>query len=167
MAEISIYRKLRNVGVFLGFLWLLGCNNADNSWLSYKIIWNCNQRPDSLIVMRDLVSEKWDKMCVFGSNASYETIKSVSGVGYIGDEFTRKILFILKDEVVYSVEENQNFEGLDVNQVIYDFPTDTSYYACYSRDSAIFKGEKKDFEGTTYYQLTPIGKKPKKYLHEL
>lgn len=112
-----------------------------------------NNKKTLVVDVSKITDFKWDKMYVFKYTATKDEIDNIIGSSdYIYTEFTRRIIFILNDKIVYVDELPTNIEGLVDDEVVFDIPDD-SIYKVYSIDNAIFNIDIKQSSNGIYYKL--------------
>ena len=148
---------MKNLFVRIAGLLLLftSCNSVDSKIIrEYK---KQTEKMDSCIVnISNIVNFEWDKLYVFKYGAINENNipESVNNILTNSNGFTRKLIFTLKDSVVYYEEHSIDIEKLKKNEVIFDIP-DTAMYKIYPKEKAIFKVSKKEIS-VPYYHLQQI-----------
>lgn len=106
------------------------------------------------ITISQVTNFKWDKMFVFNSPSSLETINSAIGLNYpYYVEFSREIIFMDKGKIVHYENNPANEESLTNGQVVFDYP-DSLKYKAYDVSKSTFTIKQKTLNNITYYELS-------------
>ena len=108
---------------------------------------------DCRIVISKLTDFKWDKMFVFDSPVSLETITEAIGTDYPGYvEFSRTLIFMNKGSIVYYENNPSKIETFTPGQVIFNYHHSVKY-KMFLPNNAIFKVKTKTSDEGDYYIL--------------
>jgi hypothetical protein len=135
------------------FSFLSGCSQLDT--IEKKVankIDDCVQ--PCLIVLKDQTSFDWDKVYIFGVPATLEEINDAIGIPYSKyEEFTRPLIFVKGNEIVYSENNPSDIEGIMDGQLVFGNATDTIKYNLFTSENAVFEVRKRKSKSKTYYEL--------------
>lgn len=136
---------------------LISCDSKQQKdMLRNKIVDKCNKQTVCTINMNELTWFEWNKLFVFDESATYPLIKRELGLDFPEyKEFSRFILFILDDVIVYYEEEPYNPSGRKNNSVWFSLPIRESFM-CFDKNSAIFEVRVNIIDKKTYFTLHPI-----------
>jgi len=114
----------------------------------------CKKIDKCKIKVKNITDFEWDSMHVFKYNATFDDVKKVIGSNpkkYT--EFSRKIIFTLKNDVVYFEELPEDVSRLKENQIVFDIP-DNMTSKTYFKDNSIFNVYKEEIiDGKYFFQL--------------
>ncbi|QLH31660.1 MAG: hypothetical protein HWD62_03775 [Cyclobacteriaceae bacterium] len=153
------YRKYRWSGVIAIAICLLliGCSKTDT--IESKIVLKISQCSEPCFVsIKEIATFKWDKLYVFNLPASPEEINDALGINYpYYVEFTRPMIFLNGDSLVYYENNSSNVEGVVDDQVIFGRGSDATKYKIITPENSIFKSDRKiSGNKMNYYELIPI-----------
>jgi hypothetical protein len=144
---------------FLIFMTLLlpGCSRS--GLIEQRIgdrVNTCNATAPCIVKIKDLTDFPWDQMHVFQYNVSQEEIQRSLGTDFPNyTEFTRRIVFLKDGKIIRREDEPTDIERLVNGQVTFA-ESDTGPHRSYTPETAVFRAEKKSFEGGVYYALTLV-----------
>ena len=131
-------------------------SNGIESRIAGRVKAQCEIPKPCIIRISDLTDFQWDEMYVFKYSASIDQIEQVIGAPVNEKtQFTRKVVFRLRGNVVHSEELPTQVDNFLDGQVDFDLP-DKEFYKLYRVDSAVFRVEKKEFENGVYYDLRQV-----------
>ena len=138
---------------------MLWCNNSSQSTVRNKIIeeYRLHETKNSQIKIAELTGFQWDQLFVFNEGASLAEINSVLGFKYQNyKEFSRKLIFLSGNKIVYFEEEEYNPSMRPNNSVWFKFTESTSHYMQFTRTNAIFNITTDVIDEKVYYTLIPM-----------
>lgn len=152
-------KKINYVLIYTLILLFSTCNKGSKSFEERLLdkIENCQEIDDCKVSIKEITNFKWDVMLVFKYNATFDDVKNAIGLEpdkYT--EFTRKIIFTLKGNVVYFEELQTDVSGLNENEIIFDIPDSTTYnsYPVARSNFRVFRQDKE--EGVYYFELQQL-----------
>ena len=149
------------LGIIVFLLLAMGCKNGNEQIKIEKLIVEivnkqCNDNSNCIVAIKKLTKFKWDKMYAFNYPVPLEVINKAINKNYpYYREFTRPLIFLEGDKIVYYENNPSDVENLVDKQVVFDF-ADTLKYQVYNYDKSDFKVEKKEFEKGSYYELHQV-----------
>lgn len=121
-----------------------------------KRIDDCKSADACIIRIKDLTDFQWDKMYVFEYGARLEQIEKALGTKYPDYvEFKRRIVFLKGGGIVHREDEPTDIERLVNGQVSFA-ESYTNPVWSFTPETAVFRGEKKEFSEGVYYVLTQV-----------
>jgi hypothetical protein len=146
------------VGCLLLLVVLAGCKNSFQHKLAERIKQKCGTQPKAgcAINLKDVTTFKWDRMYLFGSWTTSDSIASKIGFKYDSDDTyddTQRILFTDGNKVVF--EEDIDYLNGD-KEILFDTTDDTLFQSksYYTSSEAIFDAIKNDDKEFAEYSLT-------------
>jgi len=149
---------MTKVAVIALLLICSGCstNGAFEQKIVRRINSTCKGSIDCTIRIKDLTNFDWDKMYAFKYTVRADEAEKAMGVPLPEyTEFTRKIVFLKSNQIVYFEEEPTDIEGPVNGQIAFDIP-DLGNYKLYTPDTAVFKARKLESRNIVYYELNQI-----------
>ena len=134
-------------------------NSLSESVLAKEIANICKKQRHCTIVMKDLITENWDKMYVFKLSAHLQDINRALGFEYhYFEDIATRIVFVKDSIVVYHEDEFPDPESPKNNELIFDIE-DRANYKMYTPNNAIFDIQTVNFnKNSKYYKLTQVNK---------
>jgi hypothetical protein len=103
----------------------------------------CKGRAPCRLVMSDITDFDWDRVFSFAHGATKAQVEAALGTAPPQfTEFTRKIVFMNQEKVVYMEEDPTDIERPSCGQVAFGIP-DHAVYRAFTRQEAVFLGEQK------------------------
>jgi hypothetical protein len=124
MATCNVIFIMRNIiTTLLIIVFLSGCENTLKNKIIGKVDHECgnNSKLSCVIILKDITKFKWDKMYLFGSWTTSDSIRKVIGFNYEGDDAQddyKRMLFTYGYNVVYE----ENFRSFDYHSSTINFP---------------------------------------------
>ena len=104
----------------------------------------------------DVTDFQWDQMHVFASGATREEIEKSLGTDFPDyQEFTRRLVFLKGGKIVRREDEPTDIERPVNGQVTFAESYADPHWS-YTPETAVFRAEKKSFNGGVYYALTQV-----------
>lgn len=114
-------------------------------------------RDSCVISIKELTEFKWDTLYAFEMPVSLEELNTIIGCNYqFYVEFTRPLIFFNEGKIIHYENNQSSPEGLIIGQILFSDVNDTIRYHVFTPKNAVFKIEKKMYEGNKYYQLNQI-----------
>ena len=147
----------------LAALLLCSCGSGKTGRIERRIgerIDACKPGDACTVRISDVTDFSWDKMYVFKHNATQDQIDKALGISFPDYvEFTRRLVFLKDDKIVYRDDALSNIESLVNGEVTFDF-AEYEVYKVYAANDAVFRGWKEKFhsgfENGVYYRLEQI-----------
>lgn len=129
----------KTIYLFVCFAMLFSCEKSNNS-IAKTIFYDVLNNNKSEIDISDYTDFEWDVVYVFLVPVSLEEINRTIGVEYNHyEEFSRPIIFVKNNLVIFSENENINLEGLSEGQLIYKATANTDRCLIRTRSTSKLK----------------------------
>ncbi len=118
---------------------------------------SCNKLSSCTVNIASITPYDWDKMYVFKTTASLETIDKALGFNYpYFEDIAERVVFLKNNKIVYHDDYYPTFDDEMYTSIVFDLPNDESF-KLFSVKNAIFKIDKKEIEEKqTYFVLSQI-----------
>ena len=120
-----------------------------------KRVNNCNASAPCIVKIKDITDLQWDQLYVFESGAPLDTIEKSQVTDSSDVEFTRRIVLVKDGKLIYREAEPTDIEAPTNGAVIFT-EADKDQHWSYTPETAVFRAEKKTFDGGAYYVLTQV-----------
>jgi hypothetical protein len=108
------------------------------------------------VKIKDVTDFQWDQMHVFESGATLDKIEKSLGTNFPDYvEYTRRIVFLKDGKIVRREDQPTDFER-PTNGAVGFAETGKDQHWSYTPETAVFRAEKKSFDGGVYYVLTQV-----------
>lgn len=142
--------------LFILFNLFTSCHPSFESRIKEKIAADLKTHYKVILSLKELTDFDWDRLYVFDAHCSLKEINKVLGFDYpFYKEFSRILVFIKDEKIVYHEENAHSIEGIEDGEVIFS-SNDTLKYSSYRKGAAFFRVENKKFEKGTYYELIQL-----------
>ena len=141
----------------LGISFLFGCAR---SGLVERQIGNrvnaCATSTPCIVKIRDVTDFQWDQLHVFEYSATLDEIRKSLGTEYPDYvEFKRRLVFLKDGKIIHREDEPTDIER-PVNGEVSFAESHTDQHWLFTPETAVFRAEKKTFDGGVYYALTQV-----------
>jgi hypothetical protein len=138
-------------------LWLsllLGCSRsgAVERQIGNRVN-SCVPSAPCIVKIKDVTDFQWDQLHVFEYGASLDEIRKFLGTDYPDYvEFKRRLVFLKDGRIIHREDEPTDVER-PVNGEVSFAESHTNPHWSFTPETAVFRAEKKTFNGGVYYAL--------------
>jgi hypothetical protein len=150
---------MKKILIFALTLTIYSCSNKHGQIESAitKKIDHCGNS-DCLIRLSEITNFDWDKAYFILAPVDNEYLNQILGLKYENyQEFTHSIIFLNKNKIIYSENNEASVENLTDDQIVIQEPNvpDTAKCRVFTKQTAVFKGKIKSYNNIRYYELVP------------
>lgn len=116
----------------------------------------CVPSAPCIVKIKDVTNFQWDQLHVFEHGATLAEIEKALGTDspdYV--EFKRRLVFLKEGRIIHREDEPTDIERPVNGQVSFAGSYNSPHWS-FTPETAVFRAEKKTFDGGVYYALTQL-----------
>ena len=118
---------------------------------------DCVPSAPCIVKIKDVTDFQWDQLHVFEDGASLDEIQKSLGTDYSDYvEFKRRLVFLKDGRIIHLEDQPTDIERPVNGQVSFADSYPTNAHWSFTPETAVFRAEKKTFDGGVYYALTQV-----------
>lgn len=144
--------------LLLSILLCFGCQERFDKKIAKHIEQKCKNNADCIINISDITNFNWDTMYVFDRQSTEEEVDKILGFSFPCDDCSGiryKIIFTLKNKLVYQAIEDYNVEYSDWKIWFGDVVSQHDPLIL-KKELCVFLVKRSPREGNSVYYLSPV-----------